>query len=52
MIILYLTQIIKKKNVDEVLDMLNKLDKRYKTIGNFYLIKNSSNNFKSFFPND
>ena len=42
----------KKKNVDEVLEMLNNLNKRYKTIGNFYLIKNSSNNFKSFFPND
>ena len=42
----------KKKNVDEVLKMLNNLNKRYKTIGNFYLIKNSSYNFKSFFPND
>ena len=42
----------KKKNVDEVLKMLNNLNKRYKTIGNFYLIKNSSYNFKLFFPND
>ena len=42
----------KKKNVDEILEMLNNLNKRYKTIGNFYLIKNSSYNFKLFFPND
>ena len=42
----------KKKNIDEVLEMLNNLNKRFKTIGNFYLIKNSSNNFKLFFPND
>ena len=41
----------KKKNIDEVLEMLNNLNKRFKTIGNFYLIKNSSNNFKLFFPN-
>ena len=38
----------KKKNVDEVLKMLNNLNKRYKTIGNFYLIKNSSKNLKAF----
>ncbi len=42
----------KKKKIDEVLEMLNNLNKRYKTIGNFYLIKNSSNNFKLFFPNE
>ena len=42
----------KKKNVDEVLEMLNNLKKRYKTIGNFYLIKNSSNNLKLFLTND
>ena len=42
----------KKKNVEEVLEMLNNLNKRYKTIGNFYLIKNYSNNYKLFFPND
>ena len=42
----------KKKNVDEVLEMLNNLNKRYKTIGNFYLIKNYSNNLKLFFPNE
>ncbi len=52
MIILYLIQIVKKKNIDEVLEMLNNLNKRFKTIGNFYLIKNSSNNFKLFFPNE
>ena len=42
----------KKKNVDEVLEMLSNLNERYKTIGNFYLIKNFSNNFKLFFSND
>ena len=42
----------KKKNVEEVLEMLNNLNKKYKTIGNFYLIKNYSNNYKLFFPND
>ena len=42
----------KKKNVDEVLEMLNNLKKRHKTIGNFYLIKNSSNNFKLFFSHE
>ena len=52
MITLYLIQIIKKKNVDEVLEMLNNLKKRHKTIGNFYLIKNSSNNFKLFFSHE
>ena len=41
-----------KKKIEEVLEMLNNLNKRYKTIGNFYLIKNSSNNFKLFFSND
>ena len=40
---------LKKKKVDEIIEMLNNLNKRYKTIGNFYLIKNSSNNFKLFF---
>ena len=43
---------LKKKNLDEIIEMLNNLNKRYKTIGNFYLIKNSSYNFKLFFPND
>ena len=42
----------KKKNIEEVLEMLNNLNKRYKTIGNFYLIKNYSNNLKLLFPNE
>ena len=42
----------KKKNIDQVLEMLNNLNKRHKTIGNFYLIKNSSNNLKLFLSNE
>ena len=41
-----------KKNLDSILNMLNNLKKRYKTIGNFYLIKNNSNNLKSFISNE
>ena len=41
-----------KKSIKEILEMLNKLDKRYKTIGNFYLIKNLSNNLKVFLSNE
>ncbi len=37
---------------DDILDMLKKLNKRYKTIGNYYLIKNSSNNLKVFLKNE
>jgi len=42
----------KKKNIDEVVEMLKNLNKRHKTIGNFYLIKNSSNNLKLFLSNE
>ena len=42
----------KKKNLDSILDMLKNLKKKYKTIGNFYLIKNNSNNLKIFFSNE
>tara|TARA_A100001234_G_scaffold13715_1_gene11054 strand:+ start:228 stop:1142 length:915 start_codon:yes stop_codon:yes gene_type:complete len=42
----------KKINLEEILNKLNNLKKRYKTIGNFYLIKNSSNNLKLFLLND
>ncbi len=41
-----------KKNLDQILEMINSLKKRYKTIGNFYLIKNNSNNLKMFLLND
>ena len=37
-----------KISLDDVLVKLNKLQKRYKTIGNFYLIKNLSDNLKIF----
>ena len=39
-------------SLEEVLKKLNNLKKRYKTIGNFYLIKNLSNNLKSFLSNE
>ncbi len=42
----------KKKNLDSILHMLKNLKKKYKTIGNFYLIKNNSNNLKIFFSNE
>ena len=42
----------KKKNLDDVLNMLKNLKKRYKTIGNFYLIKNFSKNLKVFLSNE
>ena len=32
--------------------MLNELKKKNKTIGNFYLIKNSSKNLKIFYSNE
>ena len=41
-----------KKNLEEILKMLKNLQKRYKTIGNFYLIKNSSKNLKAFLSNE
>ena len=41
-----------KKNLEDILEMLNNLQKRYKTIGNFYLIKNSSKNLKAFLSNE
>ena len=42
----------KQINIEEILNKLNNLTKRYKTIGNFYLIKNSSNNLKLFLSNE
>ncbi len=41
-----------KKNLKDILDMLKNLKKKYKTLGNFYLIKNSSHNLKLFFSNE
>ena len=41
-----------KKKLDDILYMLKNLKKRYKTIGNFYLIKNSSNKLKLFLSNE
>ena len=42
----------RKKTLDEVLIKLDKLNKRHKTIGNYYLIKNLSNNLKIFLNNE
>jgi len=42
----------KKISLEEVLLKLNKLQKRYKTIGNFYLIKNLSENLNIFLFNE
>ncbi len=41
-----------KKNLDNILDMLKNLKKSHKTIGNFYLLKNSSRNLKLFLSNE
>ncbi len=41
-----------KKSLDDILGMLKNLKKRYKTIGNFYLIKNYSNSLKIFLSNE
>tara|TARA_Y100000768_G_scaffold93248_1_gene67390 strand:- start:12 stop:926 length:915 start_codon:yes stop_codon:yes gene_type:complete len=41
-----------KKNLYNILNMLKNLKKRHKTIGNFYLIKNSSENLKVFLSNE
>ena len=42
----------KKINLSNVLDMLNKLKKKHKTIGNFYLVKNYSKNLSVFLSNE
>ena len=42
----------KKISLEDVLLKLNKLQKRNKTIGNFYLIKNLSDNLKIFLSNE
>ena len=42
----------RKKTLDEVLIKLDKLNKRHKTIGNYYLIKNLSDNLGVFLNNE
>ena len=42
----------KKKKLEDILEMLKNLKKRYKTIGNFYLCKNSSKNLEIFLSNE
>ena len=41
-----------KKDLDSILDMINNLQKRYKTIGNFYLIKNFSTKLEVFLSDE
>ena len=41
-----------KKDLDNILNMINNLQKRYKTIGNFYLIKNFSKNLEVFLSDE
>jgi FkbM family methyltransferase len=41
----------KKISLDEIITIMKKLSKRYKTIGNYYLIKNSSSNLNIFLSN-
>ena len=41
-----------KINLEQILKMINSLEKRHKTIGNFYLIKNLSNNLKIFLTDE
>ena len=42
----------KKQNLSNILDMLKNLKKRHKTLGNFYLIRNSSIKLKLFLFNE
>jgi FkbM family methyltransferase len=42
----------KKISLEEIMVRLNQLTKRYKTIGNYYLIKNSSTNLNNFLSNE
>ena len=41
-----------KINLEQILKMINSLEKRHKTIGNFYLIKSFSNNLKIFLSDE
>ena len=42
----------KKMNLNEIIIKINQLTKKYKTIGNYYLIKNSSSNLNIFLSNE
>ena len=42
----------KKISLGEVIKNLNKLNKKYQTIGNFYLIKNTSDNLNIFLSDE
>ena len=42
----------KKINLAQILKMINNLEKIYKTLGNFFLIKHLSNNLKVFLSNE
>ena len=42
----------KKMNLSEILSKLNQLEDKYKTIGNYYLIKNSSKSLEHFISNE
>jgi len=42
----------RKKKLEDILEMLKNLRKKYKTIGNFYLIKNFSKNLEVFLSNE
>ncbi len=42
----------KKINIDDVMTQIKNLKERYKTIGNFYLIKNFSNELKKFLTDE
>ena len=39
-------------NLNSILNMINNLEKKYKTIGNFYLVKNLSKNLEVFLADD
>jgi hypothetical protein len=39
-------------NLSEILSKLNQLEDKYKTIGNYYLIKNSSKSLEYFISNE
>ncbi len=41
-----------KQNLDNILNKINNLQKRYQTIGNYYLIKNSSKTLEAFLSNE
>ena len=41
-----------KHNLNSILNMINNLEKKYKTIGNFYLVKNLSKNLEVFLADD